>query len=172
MTRSAPVLLLSLLLAGCGFHLRGQLDLPRPLEAAYISGVPRSSPLAQEVAFIVTGAGGRVVDDPAAASGRLAILGEDYDRRVLSVDSSGKVSEYELRYAIRYALHGPDGAVIVPEQSVSGTRSYRFDPVNVLGTGEEEAVLREELRRQTVTQMLRRLRIMAPSGQSAPPAAP
>lgn len=157
-------------LVSCGFHLRGQVELPRPLEAAYVSGVPRTGALAQDVAFIIEGAGGQVVAEPAEATGRLVIHEEEFDRRVLSVDSSGKVSEYELRYAIRYALHGPDGDVIVPEETVSGTRSYRFDPGNVLGAGEEEAVLREELRRQTVTQMLRRLRIATLSQRR--PAAP
>lgn len=154
-------------LVSCGFHLRGQVELPRALEATYLSGIPAGSALAQDLEVAIDGAGGKVVQDPAQATGRLVILDERADRRVLSVDSSGKVSEYELRYTVRYALRGPDGGELVPEQGISGTRSYRFDPTNVLGTEEEEDVLRDELRRHTVTRLLRRLRIATANARPA-----
>lgn len=158
--RFAPLLVgCSLLLGGCGFHLRGAVELPPAMEAAQITGVPAGNAIYGEIRRTLVAAGGGVVSDPEQASARLEVLGEDFDRRVLSVDSTGKVSEYELTYRLRYRLLAPNGEVLVAPQSINMTRDYRYNTANVLGTEEEATQLQQEMRRLAVRQMLRRLRL-------------
>lgn len=143
-------------LASCGFHLRGAVELPPPLARTYIVGAG-NSPLYYELESALLAAGGEVVDRPEAATATLTIHGERYGRRVLSVDSAGRASEYELSLHITYSVRSPDGKILAEPEEVSQLRDYRFDPDNVLASGDQEEILQTEMRRYTVRQILRRL---------------
>jgi LPS-assembly lipoprotein len=146
-----------LLLLSCGFHPRGALSLPQGAENIYLSGVAPSQPLARDIALLYTQGGGTVVDERDDAEAVLEILGESSDRRVAAVNADGRVSQFELYYAIRFRLLDLRGEIIHPESSVGVTRDYAFDPTNVLGKAQEEGLLRDDMRQQAVGQMLRRL---------------
>ena len=148
-------------LSACGFHLRGQAPLPEAMQRTHLTGTGLYGPLRDEVMQALAGAGGRLVDDPRTAGSVLRIEGERFHRRVLSVAADRRVNEYSLTYDLAFSLYAPDGSVLVPSQQVSVTREYAFDRDRVLGTGQEEAVLRREMRDQAVRQMLRRLRAAA-----------
>ncbi len=146
-----------LLLSSCGFHPRGALSLPQGAEKIYLSGVDPSQPLARDIAMLYTRAGGTVVDKRTEAEAVLEILGESSDRRVAAVNTEGRVSQFELYYALRFRMLDLRGEIIHPESSVGVTRDYAFDPSNVLGKSQEEGLLRDDMREQAVGQMLRRL---------------
>jgi LPS-assembly lipoprotein len=146
-----------LFLLSCGFHPRGALSLPEGAENIYLSGVGPSTPLARDIAMLYTRSGGTVVDERDEAEAVLEILGESSDRRVAAVNADGRVSQFELYYAIRFRLLDPRGEIIHPESSVGVTRDYAFDPTNVLGKAQEESLLRDDMRQQAVGQLLRRL---------------
>lgn len=146
-----------LLLSACGFHPRGQLALPEGAEKIYLTGTDSSQPLAHEIALLYTRSGGTVVDRRDDAEAVLEILGESSDRRVAAVNSEGRVSQFELYYALRFRLLDLRGELLHPESSVGVTRDYAFDPNNVLGKAQEEVLLRDDMRQQAIGQMLRRL---------------
>ena len=147
----------TLLLVSCGFHPRGELALPPGAARIFLTGVAPSSPLAHEIARLYTRAGGTVVDRREEAEAVLDILGESNDRRVAAVNSAGLVSQYELYYGLRFRLLDLRGEIIHAENAVGVTRSYAFDPNNVLGKAQEESLLRDDMRQQAINQMLRRL---------------
>lgn len=164
--RSVAVIVLMLMsgaLTACGFHLRGAVVLPEEMERTYLQGVPVDSALAEEVKAVLDSSGGAVVTRLADATAILQLGGERTDRRVASVDSSGKVREYSLRYSLPFTLLTPAGDVLLPTRTVQTARSYNFDPDNVLGAGTEEAVLLREMRGFAVRQMIRQVRMAAMS---------
>jgi len=173
-------LLAAVLLAGCGFHLRGAAVVPEVMERTYLQGVPVDSALAQEVEAVVEGAGGKVVQRLADATAILQLGSERTDRRIASVDASGKVREYALHYSLPFSLLSPGGDVLLAERTVETSRSYNFDAGNVLGAGSEEALLLREMRGFAVRQMLRQVRMAARhdlepesgDGKNAPEPAP
>lgn len=152
------------LLAGCGFHLRGAVQLPESMERTYLQGVPPDSALAAEIAAVLESSGGEVVHRLADATAILQLGREGTDRRIASVDSSGKAREYALRYTLPFTLLNPAGEVVLERRTVQTTRSYNFDLANVLGAGAEEAVLVREMRGFAVRQMLRQVRMAAAEG--------
>lgn len=154
-------------LVSCGFHLRGAVELPSAMERTYIVGAGDSS-LYYELESALLAAGAQVVKNPEAATAILTIHGEDYRRRVLSVDTAGRASEYELRLRIVYSLSEPDGEMLAMRDEVVQLRDYRFDPDNVLASGGQEELLQNEMRRSAVRQLLRRLqsRIRNPKPQA------
>ncbi len=155
-----PSLLLALALvsvAGCGFQLRGAIALPPELERLHLAGEALSPEFRDELRSALRGAGVAISDELAPGIPVLRVLAINSDRRVLSVASTGKVQEYELRYEVRFSVQRADGAPVLEPQTVQQTRDFRFEQTEVLGKSEEQDQLLAEMRRDVVGLMLSRL---------------
>ena len=144
------------LLSGCGFHLRGAVEYPPSMQETYIDGNPASA-VVRELRLNLEASGASIVDSPQAAGATLHILGETFERRVLSVRSNAQVSEYELIYKVRFSVTRADGVQLLTPQEINVVRDYRYDPNQVLGSSSEESLLQEEMRRDVSQLILRRL---------------
>ena len=155
------VVALTVTIPGCGFHLRGQSPLPAELRRVYLGG---PADLTDALAVYVDSAGAQRTATRDDADAMVDIARADFRRRVLSVDpDTGKEREFELIYVVGFGVRGSGGTVLVAPQSFSLRRDYVFDPNVVIGKGQEEEVLRDEMRRDAAQQILRRLeRALAP----------
>ncbi|MBT6278068.1 MAG: hypothetical protein HOI95_28535 [Chromatiales bacterium] len=146
------------LLSGCGFQLRGQTQLPSDIK---VMGVQAPNvQVRDELAIFLGNSGVKVV--PAASTADsdavLSVGAETYNRRVLSVDPrTGKAREFELSYSFDFNVVDSDGKTLVKPQSVLLLRDFVFDEDAVIGKSREEGVLREEMRRDAIQQLMRRL---------------
>ena len=151
---------LVLLLAACGFQLRGTVVLPPALEATRLEG-DRFSPLVGELGRVLENAGARLVaDGEGGATAVLRVLAETSSQRVLSVGAAGRVAEYELYHRVEYRLEDASGEVLVPTQALAARRSYQFDENDVLGKADEEQGLREEMQRDLALRIVQQLSIL------------
>ncbi len=160
MQRIGWVTVLALALAatsGCGFKLRGPIELPPPLEVTYIQGSPQNE-LVRELRRGLENVGARVTQERAEASAVLRLLKERFDRRVLSVGSTGKVTEYELTYQVRFDVLDAEGESLMEDQTLNLVRGYLNDESQVIGKADEEGLIREEMRRDAVRLMFYRMR--------------
>lgn len=151
-----------LLLAACGFHLRGSVQLPPELSEMAVLDAKPATDIAAELRRGLKNTGVQVSD---AAPMVLQVGSEQYGKRVLSVDASGRAQEYSLSYMVRFSLRAADGVAWLPEEAVTLTRDLRFDAAAVLATGSEEAQLKDEMRRDAVLQILRRLQHARPPAE-------
>lgn len=149
--------LLLLLLAGCGFQLRGTISLPAEMERVFVQGSTSHQPLALEIERAVRSGGGEVVGDALAATGLLQISGVKEVRRVISVDGRGKAQEYGLLLSFTFALQDGERQPLIGAQAITIERTLLYDSDNVLGSAEEESTLRGEMRQFAVGQMFRRI---------------
>lgn len=152
------ILILSLL-QGCGFHLRGNADLPPSISPLYIEGLGDYDPLRKVLRQTLTDANVQVTDSRSQARSILQLRNQDQDRRVLSVDGSGKVVEYELHQALDFDLMGADGNTLVEEQAVGTQRAYINTESELLGKAEEESDVRDDMRRDLASRIVSRLQI-------------
>ncbi|HEX2139748.1 MAG TPA: LPS assembly lipoprotein LptE [Woeseiaceae bacterium] len=135
---------LALVLAGCGFHLRGAPDIPPEMARTYIATDERYSLFYRKLAAHLEQAGIELVDSPEKATAELVILADDTGQRVLSVSARNVPREYEVYYTIYYSLvSGP--AVLMEPQLKTLTRDYTYDETRVLGKAREEDLLREAI---------------------------
>lgn len=109
--------------------------------------------LKRELSQTLTTAGVDLINDAELV---LVIHNESQGRRVLSVGSSGKVSEYDLQYELLFSLRN-GGQMLISNERISQQRDYQFDDASVLAKGEEEKRLFEFMRRMAVQKLLRRL---------------
>jgi len=146
------------LLSGCGFQLRGNIDLDPGLKRMHLQGVSQFSRLGINLRQALNSSGVEVVEKLAQSDAILRISNVKFDRRLLSVSSlSGKVNEYELRYSFAVSLEDRKGKQLLAPKRLQQIRDYTYDEANVLGKGNEESRLRTEMEKDLVRQVLRRL---------------
>ncbi|KFN49657.1 LPS assembly lipoprotein LptE [Arenimonas composti] len=147
---------LLVLLAGCGFHPRGTLAVADGLGPVRVAAADPYSPLAYELATALRRAGATPAADgqPGAT---VQVLEEKMHTRPLTVDAVVRVREYETRYTVRFEVRGADGQVRVPAQEVELSRDYTYDALQPAGSPAEQELLQEELRRDMVAAILRRI---------------
>ncbi len=152
------VLLLPVLLAACGFHLRGSVVLPPVLKVTLLQASNPWEGMAAALRAELESAGARVTSDPDEATAVLKVIGERSLRRVLSVGSGGKASEYELFEEVTFAVYDPRGRVLVEPQTLGMTRDLVFDENRLLGKVSEADELRELMHRALARQIITRVR--------------
>ena len=147
-----------LFISSCGFHLRGAAGYN--LSLVYIQS-ESADRVANEVKRRLTEGGVQVVPTTSAAQAVVYLRHETIDRRVLTVSSvSGKQEEFELNYRVELEVRKPDDTVLLEKQTLSLLRDYLFDETAVLAMGAEEEVLREDMFRDIVAQIMRRLQVL------------
>ena len=72
-------------------------------------------------------------------------VSEKTNRRAVSVDESSLGAEYQIVYSVEYALESGEGRRLVPPLWISRSDTFLYDRRNLLGTHNEESVIREEL---------------------------
>ena len=158
----ALCVLLIVFLHGCGFHLRGNIELPPGLEMVAIDDVSTTSSLAQVLKTQLRRFNITLVKNIDDAKLVIVINSEGHQRRVMTVSPEGKVQEFELIYTVNYSLlnkENPEMSVI--EQNLSVKRDLRFDETAVLGVTSEETRLKQDMVSSSAEQILRRLQNVA-----------
>ncbi len=97
----------------------------------------------------------------------LDLFGEYFAPQVVGVDPTGKVLAYLLNYKVDFRLSDSAGKALIQKQTVKLQREYTFDRFNVLAKEREEEYLKDEMRRDAVQQIMRRLAAFKPDAQAA-----
>ena len=145
-----PLIFLSIMLLACGFQLRGTID--ADFNSIYIYG--GSEGLNKHLIKRFKQAGIKIqIENPEKT---LEVLNDRLDKRILSLNSSGSVKEYELIYQVSYrfkSLNDAWGNEIKKEV----IRDYTYDDDNRVAKELEEKNLvqgmRDEIIRSIVSQI-------------------
>jgi LPS-assembly lipoprotein len=140
-------------LAGCGFHLRGAVNLP--FSSLYVN-VSNASQFGHELKRALRASDVRLTDNPKEAAATLSILSELREREILSLGGQGRVREYQLRYRVAYQVTDAKRVITPPTQIVL-RRDISFNDAEVLAKESEEALLYRDMQLDAVQQLLRRL---------------
>jgi LPS-assembly lipoprotein len=154
------ILSLALVLASCGFKLRGAQQLP--FETIYLGFGPNSSLGAELARNIRAGTSTKVVEDRAQAQAVLDVLGEARERDVLSVSAQGRAREFQLRLRLQFRLHDGKGREFIAPTQIAVQRDISFNEAQVLAKESEEALLYRDMQTDVVQQLLRRLAAVKP----------
>ena len=149
------VVLLSLLLAACGFHLRLKTDLP--FSSLFIES-PSYSQFATDLKRAIrVSSNAQIAEQANQADVTLAILSEGRERAILSLSGGGKVREFQLRYKVAYRLRDAHGKDLMSSGEILLKRDLIYDDTQVLAKESEEALLYRDMQGDAVQQLLRRL---------------
>jgi LPS-assembly lipoprotein len=148
------------LLSGCGFKLRGEVDLP--YASLYIA-LPESNTMRAKLARSIKA--GSKTTMAASAKESQAVLGVTADsmaKNVLSLNSAGRVREYQLVRTFGFRVYDPLGRDLIPPGQIVVKRDITFDDSQVLSKQAEEILLVRDMEDDLVQQLLRRLAASKP----------
>lgn len=146
------LMLAALLVAGCGFQLRGAPDVPESMRQLELVMPAGRSVLRTELGRTLRASG---IELAASAPQRLEILEEKQGRRTATLTEDIKADEYELRTEVHFQVTQGDELLIPP--SVARTeRVYTHDASALTAKNEQEALLRREMQQDIARQILRR----------------
>lgn len=144
-------------LVACGFQPRGALQVPPgvgPLEV--VSRDPYSR-VALGLERALDRAGVLASSGSQGQVGRLRVVSERWVDGPLLVDDTARVQEWVTRFTVEFELVAADGAMAVPRQTVELSREFAYDATAAFGSEEEREVIRDELQRDMVAAILRRV---------------
>lgn len=152
--RAVLVMLAAVLMAGCGFQLRGSSSLP--FETIYVPGSSGGVALDLKRA-IQSSSSTRVVDSPKDAQAVFELTEARQEKEILSLTGAGRVREYRLRYHVRYRVHDAKGRDVIPSTTLSQVRDVTFNDSQVLAKEAEDQLLYRDMQTDMVQQILRQL---------------
>ncbi len=157
--RFSVVFLLALALSACGYQLRGVADLS--FKNLYIQGAALS--ISKDLKKSLKTNGIKVVDNAEHADLLLELLSEANEKRILSLSGTGVVREYELNYRASFRTRAPESPTWSAPQSVQTRRSFSYNDTDLLGKGDEEAMLNLDMHKDAVRELMRRLTAIKPA---------
>ena len=158
MTNATRILLLSLTLTACGFHLRGS-DL-KDVSFSFSSLYIKSTGETQFVADLRKALVSRKVQLATSSDQAeliLEIVSEETSKQILSLSGSGRVQEYQLFYRVSLRAYDNELANWLPPDQISLSRILVYDDAQILAKQQEESLLYKDMRTDAVGQTMRRL---------------
>ncbi len=140
-------------LIGCGFHLRGAADLP--FRTIFIQG--NTLVISKNLNKTLHTNGVKVVETADNAEMLLEMVGEESEKRILSLSGKGKVNEFELYYRVHYRTKLAGAELWSPVQTIEARRDFSFSDANLLAKQAEEKRLNENMQSDVISGIMRRL---------------
>jgi LPS-assembly lipoprotein len=153
----AIVVVLTLLLNGCGFHLRGMVDMPKWLNNVAIFVQPAQRELEPLLQSQLQSYKIQVISDPTIANYWLIVENDNFQQNISSISSSTTPRQYQLVYTVRFKLQRADGEEIIPPKSIAISRQITINSNRILGSNDEEESFKIEMKRDAATQIINRI---------------
>jgi LPS-assembly lipoprotein len=140
-------------LIGCGFHMRGAEDLS--FNSVFIQG--NTLVISKNLNKTLRTNGVKVLDSAENAELLLEMVGEESEKRILSLSGTGAVNEFELYYRVHYRTK-PVGAELWSQvQTVESRRDYTYSDANLLAKQDEEKRLNQDMQSDVIRALMHRL---------------
>lgn len=142
------------LLTGCGFHLRGKLNLPPALHTFYLDGNSPYSTLLLQIRKTLNFSNITTVDSPTKAPVTLFVLTDSLTYNQSTIGTSDSLRNYTVNYNVSYELRSPTGQKIAGPFSVSSTQTITAMEGELLDNSNKLAQVKKELQQDTVSKMM------------------
>ena len=147
--------LLSVALAGCGFHLRGS-GVETNLASAYVRAA-QSVTVNSELTRILRQSGVKILDSEQGAAVVIDLLEQQQTSRTVSYTDRATAAESELDLRVRFKVVAAGGKVLIDERWAHATRTYLIDTNNLVGSNQQAQLLTGELLTDCAQQIIRGL---------------
>jgi LPS-assembly lipoprotein len=149
------------LVAACGFQLRGADSVHPALSPLAIDAVRSGSALLPPLRRALVDAGVELTREGQGARARLLITADVAGERVIAVTPQGQPREAELFYTVAFQLVDATGELLL-EREVTLRREFAISERDILGKTHEADVLADALLRDMVAGIVRQLAAVTP----------
>lgn len=183
----ALLLIITLLMTSCGFHLRGSgnssyaipyekffIQLPKNADVRiwlerYIRASNNANPQnATEILEDFDFAENQKLPEQERifVDGIFQQLNDSRQKQILSLTSFGRVREYRLQLHYQFQVINSKGEIVISPNTISLTRDISYDDNSLLSKDLEENILWKDLTNDLVNQIMFRLTAMQPKVQT------
>ena len=155
MYRLIVACVLSVLITGCGFQLRGQTTHALAIHQLQLSPAQPESATYQSILQYLKNQGLSVNADEQAPT--LSILSQGIKDHVLAYGPQGQVRRERLTYHFTFEVTDTMGEVIVPRTTLKTDRDRVLNPDQSLADDHERQLLEREMRYDILGQMMQLL---------------
>jgi LPS-assembly lipoprotein len=163
---SALLLLTTLILAGCGFHLRAPPHYA--FNSIYLDGHPNAAferDLKNELERIE----GMSIKTNAHEAQVILHMGNlVQERTILSLSSTGLVSQFTLNMRLDFRADDDQGNELLEPTSAAISHVFNYNAGEPLAKSQEETLLYDSMRSELLQTMLRRLGAIKPLTKTSP----
>ena len=146
-----------LTLNACGWQLRSNPLLANQFGTVHISHPQSQIPLAVELTRALKANNIELVGVADSADYQIKLLDAQKSRRISALNPSARAAQYQISQAVDYLVVDKQGVQIIPATTASAETTYNFNELDVLAAQSEETLLHNNLRKEIVRQILRRL---------------
>ena len=165
LARLLLLLSLPLLLAACGFQLRGDADLPEEMALTHMAVEDPYSTLARRVRTMLEQNGVKFVP-PDRATAILEIPENKVVTQVLTIADNARVREYRVSHTVKFSLTDAVGNELMEMQTMRQAREISFDEQKILASSREQEYVKEDLAENLARQMVNRLESISAGADS------
>lgn len=151
------LLLCTLLLVSCGFHLQGPVQVAPALHKLYFQSANPYGLLSRYLKEDLKLSNVILVNTPQAASATLHIIQEDTAQHLLSVSSTQQTRQYSLILSATFQIMDAKGRIILPSQRLNEARTITIQANQVLASSNEASLLYEGMQRALAYDIMNRL---------------
>ena len=144
-------------LSGCGFQLKQSPPLPASFGPVSIQEVGKFSSFYKAVRDALRQSSINIVEDTKAR--HTLIIRTSRERKVLAVNTEGKVSEYELIQRVNYSVISSSGTTLITPTRLSRSTYYTVSNTEILGDATQEIDIYQRLEQQLVDQMFKQISV-------------
>jgi len=152
----AAGLALVLMLAACGFQMRGET--PLPFKTLYIN-IPDNTRFGANVRRSLRAASPDTIqtEAPQEAEAILQQINDHRDLREVSLNAQGRVEEYELSIHFTFRLIDAKGHAIIPDTTLTAYQQMPYDDQVMQAKENQIKMLYDTMQQSLVSRLLRRL---------------
>jgi len=151
--RSLLMVTLVLSLISCGFHLRGAADIS--FSSIFIQG--NTLVISKNLNKSLKSNDIKVLPSAEGAELMIELIGEESEKRILSIGGQGTVNEFELYYRVHYRIKQAGATLWSQTQTVESRRDFTYSDANLLAKQREERRLNDDMQADVVRGIMRRL---------------
>jgi LPS-assembly lipoprotein len=140
-------------LVACGFQLRGSASLA--FSSIFIEG--STLVISKGLLKSLRTNDIKVLNSSENADILLDLMGEENEKRILSLSGRGLVNEFELFYRVHYRTKSAGAELWSPVQTIEARRDFSYSDANLLAKQGEEKRLNENMQADVLSNLMRRL---------------
>lgn len=145
-------IMIAAMLGGCGYKLRGAIDLPESMQRVYVQSDSRNQEFLAQLKKSLALSGADVLNAPAADATTLRLLSVDENRATTGHDANRDAAQYRIGVTVRFTT---DGSTSVMSAQTSQTLNY--DPSQPVVMERQERTLFQQMYNTVTQQMMRQL---------------
>lgn len=145
-----------LVIASCGFHMKGI----REMSFKTISLEGKELSFTKNLKKVLISNKVEIVTPTENPELRVELLGEESEKRILSLSGQGLVREYEIFYRVRYRIKTIDSETWSQENVLEMRRDFTYSDSNVIGKEEEEKQINESMRIEAITNLFNQIKLI------------